>query len=330
MCAVVPVTDVLHPVCGCRGIRYFEGYTRLTFCCVCSIAYCAGAHDESCCVNHTKGFRFHGATVLNDFISEEEEETLIKTIDESPWLPSQSGRNKQDFGVKVNFKKQRIVFKYFTGLPDYSRVLVQRLHQRMRAGGAKFEDFYPVELCNLEYLPERGAAISPHVDDTWLWGERIVLLNLASATNMTFTLPSSGPGVSEEWERYKIFASSQAHLPQIDLPPSIAVPLPRRSLLIMAGKARTTWLHAINREDISGRRLSLTMRELSNEYLPPYAAIREFAVCPKEEKAPCDRERSTANLTANQHLGLRLVRTAATFSGVCVAVTSGEGTLPKH
>ncbi|VDK32536.1 unnamed protein product [Taenia asiatica] len=294
------------------------------------MAYCASAPGENFCKNHMEGFRFNGVTVLNDFISEEEETTLIKKIDESPWLPSQSGRNKQDFGVKVNFKKQRIAFKYFTGLPDYSRFLVQRLHQRMRVDGAKFEDFYPVELCNLEYLPERGAAITPHVDDTWLWGERIVLLNLSSATSMTFTLPASGPGVSEEWERYKVFAASQVPSPQVNLPPSIAVPLPRRSLLIMAGKARFTWLHAINREDILERRLSLTMRELSDEYLPPYPEIRDFAVCPKEKRTLWDGESFATSLTPNQQLGLRLIRTAATFSGVCIAVTSGEAALPKR
>lgn len=59
------------------------------------MAYYAIAQGESCCEHHAGGFRFDGATVLNDFISEEEEKTLIEKIDESPWLPSQSGRNKQ-------------------------------------------------------------------------------------------------------------------------------------------------------------------------------------------------------------------------------------------
>lgn len=98
----------------------------------------------------------------------------------------------------------------------------------------------------------------------------------------------------------------------------------------MAGRARITWLHAINREDILGRRLSLTMRELSNEYLPPRAEVREFAVCPKENQTLWDRERSTTSLTLNQQLGLRLIKTAATFSGVCVAVKSGEAALLKR
>ncbi|EUB64367.1 Alkylated DNA repair protein AlkB [Echinococcus granulosus] len=99
----------------------------------------------------------------------------------------------QDFGLKVNFKKQRIAFKYFTGLPDNIRPLVQHVHQRRRTSGVKSKDLHPVELCNLEYLPERRAAIVPHVDDTWLRGERLISLNLASAANMTFTSPAFGP-----------------------------------------------------------------------------------------------------------------------------------------
>lgn len=127
----------------------------------------------------------------------------------------------QDFGVKVNFKKQRISCKYFTGLPDYSRVLVERLHKRMRSNGTQFEDFYPVELCNLEYSPELGSAIVPHLDDIWLWGERLVLLNLASATKMCFTLPSDGPGVADEWDRYKKFASTRLPQRQVGHRPSV-------------------------------------------------------------------------------------------------------------
>lgn len=106
----------------------------------------------------------------------------------------------------MNFKKKRISLKYFTGLPDYSRFLVERLHQRMRASGCEFKDFFPVELCNLEYLPERGASIVPHLDDSWLWGERLVLLNLASETKMTFTLPPTSPLYNEEWPKFKKFA----------------------------------------------------------------------------------------------------------------------------
>lgn len=52
---------------------------------------------------------------------------------------------------------------------------------------SQLRDFKPVELCNLDYSPARGSGIDPHRDDSWLWGERLVTLNLLSHTVLTFS-----------------------------------------------------------------------------------------------------------------------------------------------
>ena len=52
-------------------------------------------------------------------------------------------------------------------------------------------DFNPVELNLLEYNEQRGSNIAPHFDDFWLWGERIVGINLLSDSVMTFEKESS-------------------------------------------------------------------------------------------------------------------------------------------
>lgn len=49
------------------------------------------------------------------------------------------------------------------------------------------EGFIPIELNFLEYKEERGSNIAPHKDDFWLWGERIVGINLLADTYMTFS-----------------------------------------------------------------------------------------------------------------------------------------------
>ena len=49
------------------------------------------------------------------------------------------------------------------------------------------QGFEPVEVNVLEYKEEKGSNIAPHMDDLWLWGERIFGLNLLSDTVMTFT-----------------------------------------------------------------------------------------------------------------------------------------------
>ncbi|GBM82513.1 Alpha-ketoglutarate-dependent dioxygenase alkB 4 [Araneus ventricosus] len=123
-----------------------------------------------------------GLKLLPDFISIEEEKSLIASIDQIPWMPSQSGRRKQDFGPKVNFKKKKAKLGDFKGLPHFTKNIVERLQQY-----EDLSDFKPVELCHLDYSPDRGSAIDPHLDDFWIWGERLVTINLASSTVLTLS-----------------------------------------------------------------------------------------------------------------------------------------------
>ena len=102
-------------------------------------------------------------------------------------------------------------------------------------------DFSPVEVCHLEYCPMRGSSIDPHIDDTWLWGERLVTLNLLSSTVLTLSNDACNKLI-------------------------VQVPLPRKSLLVLQGKARSVWKHSILRRDINSLRLALTFRELSAEF----------------------------------------------------------------
>ena len=142
----------------------------------------------------------------------------------------------QDFGPQVNFKKKKLKLDNFTGLPEFSKVLVERMWIQVPA----LSDFQPVELCNLDYIPERGSSIDPHFDDFWVWGERLVTLNLLSDTILTF--------------------SNDEHYMEV------AVPMPSRSLIIVEGAARYKWKHAIKRQHIVSRRIAITLRELSQEF----------------------------------------------------------------
>lgn len=143
----------------------------------------------------------------------------------------------QDFGPKVNFKKKKLRMEKFTGLPNYARTLVERMHSL-----AELQDFQPVELCNLEYSSERGAAIDPHFDDFWIWGDRLVTLNLLSDSILSFT-NDSDPCVE------------------------VQVPLLQRSLIIVTDEARNVWKHGIHRHHISSTRMAMTFRELTPEFL---------------------------------------------------------------
>ncbi|KAI1903481.1 hypothetical protein AGOR_G00027640 [Albula goreensis] len=191
-----------------------------------------------------QSFPFPGVWLWDDFVSEEEEKDLVNSMDQDPWKESQSGRRKQDFGPKVNFKKQRVRPGTFNGLPAISRKLVLRMSRESLLQG-----FQPVEQCNLDYNPERGSAIDPHLDDSWLWGERLVTINLLSDTVVTMSL-EEGHGDLDQGEV------------------RVRVAFPRRSLLVLQGEARHRWKHAIHRQDIHQRRVCSTYRELSSEFLP--------------------------------------------------------------
>lgn len=134
----------------------------------------------------------------------------------------------------MNFKKRKLKLDNFTGLPQFSKTLVERMWKLVPA----LCDFQPVELCNLEYMPDRGSCIDPHFDDLWVWGERLVTLNLLSESILTFS----------------------------DDDIEVAVPVPKRSLIIVKGAARYKWKHAIKRQDIFSRRIAITLRELAVEF----------------------------------------------------------------
>ena len=80
------------------------------------------------------------------------------------WIDSQSGRRKQDFGPKANFKRKKAKIGNFDGIP----IQLKNIFEKMKKLSI-LNNFKPVEALFLEYDPLRGAHIEPHFDDNWLW-----------------------------------------------------------------------------------------------------------------------------------------------------------------
>uniref|UniRef100_A0A8D0BNV5 AlkB homolog 4, lysine demethylase n=1 Tax=Salvator merianae TaxID=96440 RepID=A0A8D0BNV5_SALMN len=278
--------------CGCRGVRS---------CLLCEVAAAPPAQRKANFVYCPRtglavgekqsefagwAFPFPGVFLIADFVSAEEEKEMVELMDGDAWKPSQSGRRKQDYGPKVNFKKRKLRVGPFTGLPSFSQEVVARMREH-----ALLRDFSPVEQCNLEYSPERGSGIDPHWDDGWLWGERLVSLNLLSATVLSMTCDAEDPlwlfpagplgeslavavqdgppsrealGGTPDGEGG--FSSHLRSVPSREA--TVAIPLPRRSLVVLYGPARYRWKHAIHRNHITSRRICVTFRELSAEFSP--------------------------------------------------------------
>ena len=175
----------------------------------------------------------------------------------------------------MNFKKQKVNFGSFNGLPKF----IERFVKRMREEVDVLRHFVPVELCNLDYHPERGAHIKAHRDDSWLWGERLVTLNLLSPVLLTFSHPTQDtlhptedtlhPAQDTLYPTQDTLHPTQDTLyPTQDTLPNVHVPLPQRSLVVVQGCARHVWLHSIERQNVIRRRVGITLREATKEFLP--------------------------------------------------------------
>jgi alkylated DNA repair protein alkB family protein 4 len=210
------------------------------FCPICGDkAWTNESHEFHNEISNLDSVNIGGVHVIENFISPEEEQQLIQIIDtKRPWVDSQEGRRKQDYGPKVSFLKRKVSVGNFGGLPRFA----VNLFDRMSASHSNLmKDFVPVEFCVLEYTPERGSYIRPHYDDMWIWGDRLITVNLLSDTVLRLTREFKMP------------------------PYEIVIRMPARSLIIITGEARYDWHHSINRYDIKSRRVAMTWREFGDE-----------------------------------------------------------------
>lgn len=245
-----------------------------------------------------------GITVIKNVIGEDEEKLIVSLIDDpatpSPWVSSQSGRRKQDYGPKVNFRKQKVKLNGFNGLPDYGHKLFRHVQKSAKV----LENFIPVELCNLEYVPERGSAIDPHLDDDWLWGERLVTVNLISETRLTLSPVECSHKDIDEQSDY-----DENNFDHSNYNVEIEISLPARSLLVLYGDARYKWYHAIKREHIISRRIGITIRELTPIFLPEgqlYQSIGKQILSIASEELSCKLNNSESHIRCGIRDGIEM------------------------
>lgn len=276
--------------CGCKGCRtcllcetkYGVSKDRMTidkksngyiYCPKCKKAYPGWQVDDSPHPDHQgTPINYPGVEIIENFITEQEEEQLMEAIDGTPWELSQSGRRKQNYGPKCNFKKRKLRLGEFNGFPKATKFLQDRFKDI-----EILKSFQTIEQCALEYDPIRGASIDPHVDDCWIWGERIVTVNMLSDSILSMTCnlkkdrynldcvesypavmtPSGLLNSSSESYKFGIEESDVV----------VRIPMPRFSLLVLYNAPRYEWEHEIFREDITERRVCLAYREFTPDYL---------------------------------------------------------------
>ncbi|XP_016842423.1 alpha-ketoglutarate-dependent dioxygenase alkB homolog 4 [Nasonia vitripennis] len=201
---------------------------------------------------------FPGTYIKLDFLNQDELKSLVNSLDLLPWEISQSGRRKQNFGPKTNFKKKRLRMGNFIGFPESTKFVQDKFNDVK-----ELKNFQTIEQCSLEYDSQRGASIDPHIDDCWIWGERIVTVNILGDSVLTMT-PYRGS--SNKYNLDCVESLQNQAAPEQNI--VVRLPMPEGSLMVLHGAARYSWEHAVLREDINLRRICLAYREFTPPYLP--------------------------------------------------------------
>ena len=177
-----------------------------------------------------------GAVIVPAFVTPAEEARILQRIGEAPWLAELS-RRVQHYGYRYDYRgaSRPVPAAPF---PRWAEVMADRLRERF--GGT-----LPVQCIVNEYRPGQG--IGMHADHRD-FGPVVASLSLAGDWPMHFRPRSVRPYVRD------------------GLPGDEVAVLPRRSVLVLAGAARSAWMHGIDRTDsarAAATRLSATFRTLA-------------------------------------------------------------------
>uniref|UniRef100_A0A1A9WXD1 Uncharacterized protein n=1 Tax=Glossina brevipalpis TaxID=37001 RepID=A0A1A9WXD1_9MUSC len=286
-------------LCGCKGVRSclkcendfhiqklslkenLKKLEPLALCVKCGHFY-PGWEPEEVQQQHETlhqnqiGVNLPGVLVKENFLTVQESGQLLNNLDKLlPWSLSQSGRRKQNFGPKTNFKRRKLRNGQFKGFPDFTAFIQERFKEVKI-----LDNFQTIEQCSLEYDPSKGASIDPHVDDCWIWGERVVTVNCLGNAVLTLTLYEEAKDLDNLSNLQKYNLGMVAGYQQSLREPLwsgkklemfknkvLRIPMPNMSLIVLYGPPRYQFEHFVLREDISERRVCLAYREFTATYL---------------------------------------------------------------
>ncbi len=194
-----------------------------------------------------------GLWIIHDFISEEEELALVRSIDadnREDWRHSSFNGHcttkwygyKLLFGLpgEIRMVRQNDRDSGEQDMPGFLTPFIDRLQgivSLRKDLPSELRTFQPNE-CNINnYERSQNHYLRPHFDDRTLSGPLLVNLSLIGFARMTYTLPG-------------------------DTANGIPIELPRRSLQLVTGKARWNYMHEIRAQDVvDPRRVSITWRQ---------------------------------------------------------------------
>ena len=223
----------------------------------------------------TSGSVPKGLEIIQDFVSEAEENLLLKSIVfEGETAESLKHRRVQHYGFDFIYGSNRIDHEKSNGREfpsEWNSVILDRLS----SNGGQLPDQCTVN----EYLPGQG--IPGHVDTHSCCTETIRSLSLGSDVVMEFTNKENS---------------------------NITVPvlLPRRSMLVMTGEARYAWAHGIVprmtdviRDEESG---GLTLMKRGQRTSLTFRKSLNGVPCKCDYQRFCDSQSVSANFSLNRFI----------------------------
>lgn len=170
-----------------------------------------------------------GLLYLREFISKEEERTLLEVVNNQCWLTDLK-RRVQHYGYKYDYRSRTVRSEMYLGpLP----VWIQELASRLVELG--ISESMPDQVIINEYEPGQG--IANHVDCEPCFGDTVISLSLSSICVMT--------------------------LIKLTTKEKVELVLEPRSIVVIRGESRYQWTHGIVpriADEIDGERVRRKVR----------------------------------------------------------------------
>ena len=104
-------------------------------------------------------FEISGVEIKENFVSAAEELQLVADLDKLEWDTSQSGRRKQNFGPRANFKKRKVkAGQKFCGFPQTTEFVQRRFDQVPLLRG--YQVCSMIQFSCLLFLPPKMSLLS--------------------------------------------------------------------------------------------------------------------------------------------------------------------------
>jgi alkylated DNA repair dioxygenase AlkB len=168
-----------------------------------------------------------GLKIIENFITELEEEFLLEQIDKSLWL-NDLKRRVQHYGYKYDYTRKSSSTEDFLGpMPVWLDILSSKIVENSLMPS-------PEQIIINEY--NRGQGIGMHIDRIDSFGPVVISLSLLSDCDMKF----------QYFDKKEV------------------VVLPRRSITILENESRYKWAHGISPIK-ADRRVSVTFRTMNKK-----------------------------------------------------------------